>query len=193
VVIFSIIDTIAAATGSIQAVKTLRIARLLRPIRLLAQNSDVKSAITSLIKSIPKILELLSLVVLVIYMFAVMETYMFSGKFNFCFTEHLSMTEVMSQKLILNKWDCLNYGGEWIKPQLNFDSIGVALLGLSSIQSHEGWLGMMWSSVDATEVDFAPKFNNNWVFVPFTLLVIFVICLLFLNLFVGVVIETFNK
>lgn len=103
------------------------------------------------------------------------------------------MTEIMSQKLILNKWDCLNYGGEWIKPQLNFDSIGVALLGLSSIQSHEGWLGMMWSSVDATEVDFAPKFNNHWMFVPFTLLVIFVICLLFLNLFVGVVIETFNN
>lgn len=52
---------------------------------------------------------------------------------------------------------------------------------------------MMWSSVDATEVDFAPELNNMWyIFVPFTLFMIFVICLLFLNLFVGVVIETFN-
>ena len=32
----------------------------------------------------------------------------------------------------------------------------------------------------------------HYIFVPFTLIVIFVICLLFLNLFVGVVIETFN-
>ena len=53
---------------------------------------------------------------------------------------------------------------------------------------------MMWSSVDATEVDLVPKQNNNWlIFVPFTLILIFVICLLFINLFVGVVIETFDK
>ena len=51
---------------------------------------------------------------------------------------------------------------------------------------------MMWSSVDATEIDMAPKENNSPFFIFFTLIVIFVICLLSLNLFVGVVIETFN-
>lgn len=67
------------------------------------------------------------------------------------------------------------------------------MLSLSSIQSHEGWLGMMWSSADATEVDMMPEEDiNKYIFVPFTLFVIFAICLLFLNLFVGVVIETFN-
>ena len=68
------------------------------------------------------------------------------------------------------------------------------MLALSSIQSHEGWVDMMWSSVDARGVDLNPVENHNqYIFVPFTLLVIFVICLLFLNLFVGVVIETFNN
>ena len=67
------------------------------------------------------------------------------------------------------------------------------MLALSVIQSHEGWVDLMWSSVDATEVDFAPIENYQlYIFVPLTLIVIFVICLLFLNLFVGVVIETFN-
>ena len=137
-------------------------------------------------------MELLSLVSLVIFMFAILNTYLFSGAFYYCFTEHIGMTELMSQKLIKTKFDCLNYGGEWINPQLNFNHIGVAMLGLSSIQSHEGWLGMMWSSVDAQGVDMAPVYNANLFFIPFTLLTIFVICLLFLNLFVGVVIETFN-
>ena len=51
----------------------------------------------------------------------------------------------------------------------------------------------MWQSVDATEIDYSPIENNNmYIFVPMTLIVIFVICLIFLNLFVGVVIETFN-
>ena len=52
----------------------------------------------------------------------------------------------------------------------------------------------MYSSVDATEIDFAPKENHNqYIFVPFTMVLIFLICILFLNLFVGVVIETFNN
>ena len=52
----------------------------------------------------------------------------------------------------------------------------------------------MWASVDASEIDYAPIENNNFLlFVPFTLIVIFFIVLLFLNLFVGVVIETFNN
>ena len=67
------------------------------------------------------------------------------------------------------------------------------MLALSSIQSHEGWVSMMWASVDATEVNFSPIENNHqFIFVPFSLIVIFIICLLFLNLFVGVVVETFN-
>ena len=52
---------------------------------------------------------------------------------------------------------------------------------------------MMWSSVDAIGVDLQPVENNNqFIFIPFTLTVIFIVCLLFLNLFVGVVVETFN-
>ena len=51
----------------------------------------------------------------------------------------------------------------------------------------------MWQSVDATEVDKVPiEGYRKYIFVPMTLVIIFVICLLFLNLFVGVVIETFN-
>ena len=137
-------------------------------------------------------MELLSLVALIVFLFAMLETRLFSGTFNYCFTDHLAITQIEATKLIKNKWDCYNYGGEWTKPYLNFDTIGSSMLGLSSIQSHEGWLGMMWSSVDATEIDMAPKENNSPFFIFFTLIVIFVICLLSLNLFVGVVIETFN-
>ena len=64
----------------------------------------------------PKILELLSLVVLFVFMFAVLETYLFSGKFNYCYTEHLKLHIRQEKQLIKTKWDCLNYGGEWHKP-----------------------------------------------------------------------------
>ena len=119
--------------ASTSTFKILRVIRLLRPIRLVARNGSLKSAITSLIKSVPKIFELLSLVVLIVFIVGMLETYLFSGKFNYCYIAHLDMSVVESQKLIIHKWDCLNYGGEWVKPDLNFDSIGQAMLGLSSI------------------------------------------------------------
>lgn len=194
IVISAILDLALQNFASPQTFKTLRVIRLLRPIRLIARNGSLKSAITSLIKSVPRIIELLLLVILVIFIIGMLETYLFSGKFNYCYTGHLAFSTVRSKQLIVHKWDCLNYGGEWIKPDLNFDNIGHAMLGLSSIQSHEGWIDMMWASVDATEVDYAPVENNRFlIFVPLTLAIIFIVVLLFLNLFVGVVIETFNN
>ena len=91
VVIFSVLEVAIAQTGNLSTIKTLRIIRLLRPIRLVARNEILKSAIISLIKSVPKIFELLSLVILLVFMFAVLETYLFSGKFNYCYTEHLRL------------------------------------------------------------------------------------------------------
>ena len=117
IVIVSIIDFLEQQTSSASTIKTLRVARLLRPIRIIATNRALKSALTSLIKSVPKILELLFLVVLVLFMFAMLETQLFSGKFYYCYMEHLDyFSYKMSQSLIKDKWDCLNYGGEWVKP-----------------------------------------------------------------------------
>lgn len=46
-------------------------------------------------------------------------------------------------------WDCLYYGGEWITPDFNFDTTVDSMLTLLSIQSTEGWIGVMFGTVDA--------------------------------------------
>ena len=51
----------------------------------------------------------------------------------------------------------------------------------------------MWDAVDSNAVDRVPVVNGNWFYVIVFLLLLVIICLLFLNLFVGVVIETFNR
>ncbi len=37
--------------------------------------------------------------------------------------EHLELTTNQQKSLILDKYSCLNYGGEWIIPDLNFDTL----------------------------------------------------------------------
>lgn len=59
----------------------------------------------------------------------------------------------------MNKWDCLNYGGEWINPDLNFDTMKSSVITLFTVQSTEGWIGVMWSAVDGVGIDKQPIVN----------------------------------
>jgi len=45
--------------------------------------------------------------------------------------------------------DCINYGGEWINKDFNFDNIGMAMISLVSMQSTECWVDIMWTMTDA--------------------------------------------
>ena len=63
-----------------------------------------------------------------------------------------------------------------------------------SLASDEGWLGVLANAADATEVDMVKiKGANRYYGSIFMIVVLFIISLLFLNLFIGVVIETFNR
>ena len=97
------------------------------------------------------------------------------------------------QQNIVTQWDCINYGGEWVKPDLNFDSTPWSVLTLITIQTTEGWIDVMWSSVDAVGPYLQPIENYNPFMIIYTMILVIVVCMLFMELFVGVVIETFNN
>ena len=153
----------------------------------------MKVAITSLLKSIPSIVNLQIIVLFFIFLFAILQTTLFSGSFSRCHTDHLDLSLGQRRQLIINKWDCLNFGGEWVKPDLNFDDTMASMLSLATIQSTEGWIDVMWDSIDAVGPNMQPVENNNIYYGVYMMFLIIIICMLFLNLFVGVVIETFNR
>ena len=74
-----------------------------------------------------------------LFMIAILETRLYSGKFHSCYTEHLGWGVRRTKHLVITKWDCLNYGGEWIVPDLNFDTISNSFQTLASIQNSENW------------------------------------------------------
>ena len=57
----------------------------------------------------------------------------------------------------------------------------------------EGWLDVMWNAVDAKEVDFEPVFENRPSSMLYFVAFIIVGALFILNMFVGVVVNTFNQ
>ena len=167
--------------------------RILRPLRLISRNKGLKLSITCLINSIPNIVNLLLIVIFFIFLMAILGTTLFAGKFYRCYTDSISLSPAQQRDVIKDRWDCLNYGGEWVNPDLNFDTTGTSLLTLFTVQSTEGWIDVMWNSVDTVGQEMQPIINQNQGYVILYIILIVLICMLFLNLFVGVIMDSFNS
>ena len=68
-----------------------------------------------------------------------------------------------------------------------------AFITLFNVMTTEGWIGVMWDSVDASKIDEIPIKNNNPKSVFFFIFFMIVGSLFILNMFVGIVINVFNK
>ena len=89
----------------------------------------------------------------VMFMISILLTTLLSGKMFRCDLSHTMLSAKQQAGLITTKWDCVNYGGEWITPHMNFDNTLSGMLTLFIFQSREGWITLMWDSVDAVGVD----------------------------------------
>lgn len=100
----------------------------------------------------------------------------------------------IDKQKILTKDDCLrNPQNKWINAEFNFDNFGSALMALFVIACKDGWSQIMYSGIDAVGVDKQPIENyNEWMllyFISFLILTGFLMS----NLFVGVIINCFQK
>jgi len=57
----------------------------------------------------------------------------------------------------------------------------------------EGWIGVMWNAVDATEIDRIQIKNNDPIQILFFMIYMIACSLVVLKMFVGIVINVFNR
>ena len=93
---------------------------------------------------------------------------------------------------IKTKWDCFDYGGDWVNRADNFDNVLNAMVTMFGMMTTEGWLEVMWTAVDTTHINEVPLRDNKPFFIAFFSVFMVTGSLFILNLFVGVVINTFN-
>lgn len=197
---FIVVSSLASLSPSINLsiLKTFRIVRILRPLRMVSRNKGLKITLMALIGSIPDIANLLIIVLLFNFLFGILHTTLFGGLFWSCHFDHLnsngSLSFEQTSELIRTKWDCINFGGEWTNADFNFDNIWSSMLVLFGIQTKEGWYNpVMWAQTDGTQVDHMPVELAKPYYIVFAIFVNIIMNLLFLQLFVGVVVETFKK
>ncbi|CAN0277135.1 unnamed protein product [Pylaiella littoralis] len=88
--------------------------------------------------------------------------------------------------------ECLGLDWDQTVPQ-QFDNVAQALLTFFEISTTEAWTSVMYAAVDATDVDMQPIRDKNVMIVWFFMLFILIGSYLVMNLFVGVIIDNFNK
>ena len=54
---------------------------------------------------------------------------------------------------IKTKMDCLNFGGNWVNQEYNFDNIGSAIIYLFVLATTEGWVGLMEGGTDTIGIN----------------------------------------
>ena len=75
---------------------------------------------------------------------------------------------------------------------MNFDNTLQGILTLFIFQTREGWVGLMEMSVDAVGVNYVGQPNQTPLFVVLYMALVIILCLLFVNMLVRIVIMTYN-
>ena len=91
-IVMSALLSILASDLKIGFFKSLRILRMLRPLRLISRNKGLKVAISALGASLPNIFYLQLIVLFFVFLLAILQTTLLSGAFYSCNTDHLNIS-----------------------------------------------------------------------------------------------------
>ncbi len=148
IVVSALISTAQGDGGSksLSVLKVLRIARIARPLRIISRSEGLTIAINSLGKSFPNMVNLFFFCFLIFFLFGIFGVNYFKGCFYICDYSHIP------QHLWANidtMQDCMDYGGDWIQGDTNFDNIAQAMSAMFKISMTEGWLDIMKQGINS--------------------------------------------
>ncbi|XP_078349240.1 sodium channel protein 1 brain-like [Oculina patagonica] len=189
--IVSISLAVVFENKNLSVFRSLRTLRALRPLRAISRLEGMKVVVNALFAAIPGIGNVLLVSLLFWLIFSILGVHLFAGKFFKCVD---SENEPLPASVISGKAECLKHPDKyrWVNSKVTFDNVLAGFLALMQVATFEGWMEVMKDSVDSTEVDLQPKYENNLVAYCFFVAFIVVGSFFVLNLFVGVIIDNFN-
>lgn len=168
----------------IGVVKIMRMLRVLRPLRVIAHNPEMKMVVNALIDSVAHIVNVLIVIAVVYLIFAIIGVNLYGGKFFYCSIEPFKYHTAP---------ECEYASGTWRRYDHNYDHAGKAMLTLYVVSSLEGWPDIMVQTIDSTDADVGPVKENGTYMYIYYILFIFIGSFFFLNFFIGVLFLKFNE
>lgn len=173
-------------TDSLQALKALRALRAFRPLRMISRNKGMKLIVNALISSLPSMTNVTIVCLFLMLIFAILGVNFYKGKFQSC--------SITDDEDIKNYEDCMAKGGTWENKDENFDNVFEGIRILLELMTTEGWLDVMHDASDGVSPTEQPRQDEHWIISVIFFVIFMIIGSQFiLNLFVGVIMDNFNK
>lgn len=188
---FIVAISLASLTGS-KNLQSFRSLRALRPLRAISRFEGMKIVVNSLVHAVPAIVNVMLVCLIFWLIFSIVGYQLFSGKFYRCVDN--KTLEIYDYKEVEGKKECnASLGMRWMNAKINFDNSLQGFLALFQVATLEGVFEVMRDSVDSVAPYKQPKYEHS--FVAYFYYVVFIILGSFfiLNLFIGVIIENFNR
>ena len=133
--------------------RIIKLFRLVRINKLIGLSKSLKATLKAYYKSLFQLLKLILIELLIILIFDIIGVNYFRGRFSRCDFSNIPR-EYMS--IIKTKWDCLDYGGDWITIYPNLDNIKSGFILFFEMMTTEGWVKYMYIAMDSTDIDKQP-------------------------------------
>ena len=131
VFIFSLLGVIL--TKDQLKINSMKVFRTIRILKLGQKNPGIRVAIQALIAALPNILRLLAFSFVFILCFALYSMRYLKSLYYSCATIDKEFMDLY----VKNKQDCFDYGGDWIRNDMHFDSILAAVSTLFQVATAE--------------------------------------------------------
>jgi hypothetical protein len=207
----SIVDIFASGASF---VKSFRAFRALRPLRVVRRYENLKVIVESIFKSLPNIMNVLLVTMLFYVIFGILGVQLFGGLFFRCESPDRLIVHEDVDRAQCDEWASVAYqfmnvtnanntvvetyvgraNATWVNPVFgNFDYMHTAFLLLFEIGTMEMWPQVMYRAVDISDYDQAPLRDNMQSNAIFFVIFITVSAFFLMQLFVGVVIQSFQR
>jgi len=159
---------------------------------MISRNQGMKLIVNALLASLPSMLNVTIVCFLFLLIFAIVGVSFFKGAFGFCEMEDEELLATVT-----NRIECEELDGYWNVPTENFDNALKGLLTLLEMMTTEGWIDVMNMGIDSVPPDHGieqqPIEHRQDFYLSYFILYMIFGSQFILNLFVGVIMDNFNK
>jgi len=187
--------------------KSIRMLRVLRPLRFASRIRGMQMVVETLIVSIPAVISVFLFGGFLFLIFGILGTQMFMGKLYRCNQYAFPNGTVIATKdmcvegetFTCTAYDTCSTGlgsnatRYWSTPYRNFDNIGRSTYTLYVLATGDDIMTVVFNLIDAVDVDKAPVINHNPWAGLYVLAFVFFGTFFWINLLVSVIVDYYTK
>eukprot|EP00960_Hanusia_phi_P035946 752049-Hanusia_phi.AAC.3 len=141
--------------------KVIRLARALRPLRLMKRNEGLRLVIDALIRTLAPVIYVIIFTIFTFMVFGLIGMGLFGGKFKSCNNPSVAFPQGKGECL---GWFLIDNGiavpSSWQNPRFDFDTFGNSVETLFQVMTFK-YVNVIYQAMDVTDVDLNPEINYS--------------------------------